>query len=119
MYELHKRYDKVLHDKALHDFAYQQYLLENCYFCSITQGTFHALRPEYLRHGVSFPVGLAAWILPKLFPLAYWRRKMQISIHSSFDLCASGVRQLSTLMYTSGATGVTPARVLHGMHPGL
>ena len=30
---------------------------------------FHALRPVDLRRGVSFPVGVAAWILPKVF----WR----------------------------------------------
>ena len=30
------------------------------------QGAFYALRPEDLRRGASFPVGAAAWILPKL-----------------------------------------------------
>ena len=39
-------------------------------------------------------------------------------MHGSLDLCASGVRQLSTLACTWGATGVTSAWVLHGMYPG-
>ena len=43
------------------------------------QGTFHALRPVDLRRGVSFSVGVAAWIQPKQYPLAYWRNRMQIS----------------------------------------
>ena len=40
------------------------------------QGAFHELRPKDLRCGVSFLVGVAAWILPKLYSLVYWRNKM-------------------------------------------
>ena len=59
-----------------------------------------ALRPEDLLRGVSFPIGVAAWIWPKRYSLVYWCNRMQISTHSSFDLCNSGVRQQSTLAYT-------------------
>ena len=34
---------------------------------------------------------------------------VEISMHGSFDLRTSGVRQLSSVAYTRGATGVTPA----------
>ena len=40
---------------------------------------------------------LSAWILPKLYLLAYWRKKLQISTYGSYDLCTSSVRQPSTL----------------------
>ena len=33
---------------------------------SMGQSTLHAIRPEDLQHGVSFPVGMAAWIWPKV-----------------------------------------------------
>ena len=73
------------------------------------QGAFYALRPEDLRRGVSFPVGVAAWIYPKLCYFAHWRNKMQVLTHSSFDLCASRAHQTSTLAYTPGTTGAPPA----------
>ena len=75
----------------------------------LTQDAFHALRPEDLRGGVSFPVGVAAWIRPKLYSLLYWRNRMQIWTQGYFDICTSGVCLASTLAYTRGATGVTRA----------
>ena len=51
-----------------------------------SEGAFNALRPEDLRRGVSFSVGVAAWIQPKLYTLVYWRNKTQIKACCSSDL---------------------------------
>ena len=81
-------------------FLFRLYLSVPWSVHALCQGAFHALRPEDLRRGVCYPVGVAARIQLELYYLAYWCNIMQTSTHGSFDLCASGVRQSSMLAYT-------------------
>jgi len=69
-------------------------LLRNCpLWLKASQGAFQALRPEELAFQL-------VWWSGYSLNYTLWHTKMQILMHSSFDLCTSDLQQPLTLAYT-------------------